>query len=92
MGALIGMVVFVAVVVWVAPSLTYNRSPLHMAFTLTAAAIVFLLTGLLGYAIKRTAGLPYLQPSHSVVWFQVWVGVAAVVLAAFFWRKALRIL
>jgi len=63
--------------------------PLHTAFTMTAAGIVFLLTGILGYSIRKSGGLPYLEHGGVVIWPQVWWGTAALALAAFFWRRAL---
>jgi hypothetical protein len=92
MVGLIGLIIFVAVVAWAAPRQglrKYNMSPLHQAFTFTAAALGFIATGLLGLAIQKSGGLPYLHSVHMVVWSQVWVGVGCAVLAAFFWWRAL---
>ena len=94
MAALLGMVAFVAVVVWAAgpKRLTHSASPLQAAFTTTAAGTVFLLTGSLGYEIRKSGVLPHIQHGDTVVWPQVWWGIGTLVVAAFFWRRALRTL
>ena|SRR5688572_29613747 len=67
-----------------------NRS-LWLAFNTTAAAVLFLVAGAIGYTLSKHArfvdGTPW---SGSVIWWQVGVGLALVPLAAFFWRKGLR--
>ena len=93
MVALIGMVVFVAVVIGAASRgglYKYNMSPLHGAFTFTAAGLAFLATGLLGFAIQKSGGIPYLHSVHMVVWSQVWIGMGCAVPAILLWSKALK--
>jgi hypothetical protein len=93
MAGLLGMFAFVAVVVWLAgPRLTHRMSPLHAAFTMTAAGMLFLLTGSLGYVIRKSGGVPFLQHQDAVIWPQVWWGIGALVAAILFWRRALQTL
>jgi len=65
-------------------------SPLQGAFTFTTFAVVFLMTGTLGYEIKKSGGVPYLRWTDGVVWEQIWWGVGASLLAALFWIVGLR--
>ena len=66
-------------------------SPLWMAFSATAGAIIFLIAGLAGYTLNRhdrfLAGTAW---ADGVIWWQVLVGLALVPLAAFLWRLGLR--
>ena len=66
-------------------------SPLWMAFSATAGAILFIVAGALGYTLNRhdrfVAGTAW---SDSVIWWQVAVGLALVPLAAYLWRIGLR--
>lgn len=65
--------------------------PLWLAFTATFAAVLFLVTGSIGYTLDRHArfvnGVAW---SDSVIWWQISVGLAAAIVAALFWHKALR--
>ena len=67
--------------------------PLHAAFSATAAAILFLVSGTLGYTIKKS-NWSFITASWSggVVWWEIVYGVVALVFAAYFWRKGLRTL
>lgn len=66
-------------------------SPLWMAFSATAAAILFIGSGAIGYALGRqerfVTGTVW---SDEVIWWQVGVGVAILPLAAILWRIGLR--
>ena len=66
-------------------------SPLWMAFSATAGAIIFLVAGVAGYTLNRhdrfLAGTAWVD---GVIWWQVLVGLALVPLAAFLWRIGLR--
>jgi hypothetical protein len=68
-----------------------RRRPLFNALSLTAAAALFLVTGLIGYTLDKhvqfVAGTAW---TGGVIWSQVAVGAALLVLAAFFWRSGLR--
>ena len=66
-------------------------SPLWMAFSATAGAIIFLVAGFMGYTLNRhdrfVAGTAW---ADKVIWWEVFVGLALVPLAAFLWRIGLR--
>lgn len=62
-------------------------SPLWTAFSTTAAAILFLGTGLSGYGRTVEASARW---SDAVVWREVGVGIALIPIALFLWRKGLR--
>ena len=66
-------------------------SPLWMAFSATTGAIIFLVAGLIGYTLNKhdrfVAGTPW---ADGVIWWQVFVGLALVPLAALLWRIGLR--
>jgi hypothetical protein len=68
-----------------------RRRPLFNALSLTAAAALFLVTGLVGYTLNKhdrfVAGTAW---SPSVIWWQVAVGAALLPLAVWFWRRGLR--
>jgi uncharacterized membrane protein (UPF0136 family) len=65
--------------------------PLHAAFTATAAAILFLVAGALGYTIEKS-NWSFITGTWSggVVWWEIFYGVVALLFAAYFWRKGLR--
>ena len=66
-------------------------SPLWMAFSATFAALLFVGAGTVGYTLDKhdrfVAGTAW---SDSVIWSQVWVGLAASLVAAYLWRRGLR--
>jgi uncharacterized membrane protein (UPF0136 family) len=67
------------------------RHPLHAAFTFTTFGMLFLAAGVIGYTFKRSnwyfiAG----SWSDGVVWWEVRYGLAALAIAAYFWRKGLQ--
>ena len=68
-----------------------RRRPLWNAFSLTAAAILLVVTGLVGYTLSKhdrfVAGTPW---TDGVIWWQVAVGGALLAAAVWFWRKGLR--
>jgi hypothetical protein len=65
--------------------------PLWLAFTSSAVALLFVGAGFLGYNLSRhsrfIAGTAW---SDTVIWWEVWTGLAATALAALFWRAGLR--
>ena len=68
-----------------------RQSPLWYAFTTTAVAAVFVISGSIGYKLQK--GLPVFSDarwSDDVIWSQVGVGLAFVPVALFFWRRAIR--
>ena len=64
-----------------------RRSPIFNALSLTAAAALFLVTGVIGYTLDRharfVAGTRVV--ADGVIWWQVAVGAALLVPAAWFW-------
>jgi hypothetical protein len=68
-------------------------SPLWRAFSLTFGAILFIGARTAGYTLDRF-NLDRLRTgtawSDSVIWWQVWTGLAAVPVAAYLCRRALR--
>jgi succinate dehydrogenase hydrophobic anchor subunit len=68
-----------------------RRSPIFNALSLTAVAILFLVSGVAGYTLDRharsVAGTAW---SPSVIWWQVLLGTALVPTALYFWRVGLR--
>jgi hypothetical protein len=66
-------------------------SPLWGAFTATAVAMLFLVAGTLGYRLR--GGVPFTIAgawSGTVVWSEIWVGVAVALIAIYLWRRGLR--
>ena len=67
------------------------QSPLWYAFTTTAAAALFLVSGSIGYKLQK--GPPLVSDARwadGVIWPQVWVGLACAAVAVFCWRSAIR--
>ena len=68
-----------------------RRSPIFNALSLTAASVLFVVTGGIGYTLSKhdrfVAGTPW---SPTVIWWQVGVGIALLPLAAYFWRRGIR--
>jgi hypothetical protein len=68
-----------------------RRSPIFNALSLTAAAALFLVTGLIGYTLDKHARfVSDTAWSTTVIWWQVAVGATLLALAAWFWRAGLR--
>jgi len=66
-------------------------SPLWMAFSTTATAILFVVSGALGYTLnKHTRFVNGTAWSDSVIWWEIWTGIAVALVAACFWRAGLR--
>lgn len=65
--------------------------PLHAAFTATAIAIVFLVSGTIGCTIeKNNWSFITLSWSDGVVWWEIFYGAVASLFAVYFWRKGLQ--
>jgi hypothetical protein len=96
MDRVVSLLIVVAVLVawlWLVPAGARSRrqSPLWGAFTATAAAILFVTAGAVGYKLNH--GLPFTVTSawtRSVIWSQVWVSLAAALAAAPLWRVGLQ--
>jgi len=68
-----------------------RRRPIFNALSLTAAAALFLVTGLIGYTLsKHDRFVDGTAWSPSVIWWQVAVGAVLLVLATWFWQRGLR--
>jgi hypothetical protein len=68
-----------------------TRNPQGAAFSTTFAAALFLITGLIGYGLQKGPALfAGSRWSNTIIWPQVWLGVAFLVAAVFCWRWALR--
>ena len=66
-------------------------SPLWLAFSATATSTMFVGAGIIGYMLsKRQRFLAGTGWSDTVIWWQIWVGLAAAVVALVFWRVGLR--
>jgi hypothetical protein len=66
-------------------------SALWLAFSSTTGAVFFLTAGVLGYRLDRRARFfTSTAWSDTVIWWQIWIGVAMAVAALYFWRRALR--
>ena len=65
--------------------------PLHAAFTFTTFGTLFLVAGAIGYTIKKSNwSLIAGSWSDGVVWWEVRLGLIALAIAAYFWRKGLQ--
>ena len=68
-----------------------NRSPFHHALTLTFVGTVFVVTGLLGCRIRKSPwSIVACRWSDTVWWPEVWFGATALLVAAYFWKRAIR--
>jgi hypothetical protein len=66
-------------------------SPLWMAFSATAASMLFVVAGAIGYTLsRRDRFVAETAWSDGVIWWQVLVGLALVPLALILWRVGLR--
>lgn len=87
------VVAFLAAWWWFAYGRSGGRvwSPMWLAFTTTATAALFLISGSIGYILDRrarfVAGTAW---SETVIWWEVGVGIALVPVAVYFWRRGFR--
>ena len=66
-------------------------SPLWLAFSASAAAMLFGVTGLIGYTLnKHDRFVDGTAWAGRVIWSQVVAGIVAAIVAAYFWRKGTR--
>jgi hypothetical protein len=66
-------------------------SPAWLAFTLTTAAVIFMVAGATGFILdKRTRFFAGTSWSSSVIWWEVGVGVVLVPVAVWSWMLAHR--
>lgn len=70
---------------------TWRYRPLGYAFNFTLLAAASLAAGLSGYRLsgpeRMRTGTPW---SGEIIWWEVWLGLAAACVAAYCWRKGLR--
>jgi hypothetical protein len=84
---------FLAAWTWVLNTRSGGRlwHPLWLAFGTSALAGLFIVAGSIGYILSKharfVAGTAW---SGTVIWWEVWTGVALVPLAAFLWRRGVR--
>ena len=90
MGPIAGLLILAAIVA-VAAWLRPKYRPLHVAFTATAASILFLVAGTFGYTIKKN-NWSFISGtwSEGVVWWEIVYGLVAMIFAIYFWRKGLQ--
>lgn len=70
-----------------------RRHPFSAAFGATFGAVLLLVPGVLGYELHKSDwSIMRVTVSDGPVWWQVYLGLAFVVPAVHFWRKALRAL
>src|SRR3954470_452301 len=63
--------------------------PLWMAFSATAAAVIFGIAGLSGYTLDRhDRFINHTSWVGHVIWPQVWIGLVAGAIAVYFMRRA----
>ena len=78
--------------VWIALGILWRRRlrtrPFQAAFSATAAAGLFLVTGLVGYSLRH--GFFHGIWTGTVVWWEIRLGLLFSILAAYFWRRSLR--
>jgi hypothetical protein len=86
----LGIVVIAAIgVAWHRNSM--RQSPQFAAFSTAFAAILFTVTGLAGFGLQK--GIPLFSEarwSETVIWPQVWLGLAFLVVSVFCWHKAIK--
>ena len=97
MGTVIAVVAMVAAVVAGWNVLLYKRplgpkwTALSMAVTTTFAALFFIGSGSVGYALSRhDRFVAHTAWTNGVIWAQVWVGLAVAACAVVLWRRALQ--
>src|SRR5215203_2586571 len=77
-------------VVWYRKSGHRMWSPLWMAFSATTTALLFLVSGSVGFSLSKHERFVAQSPwTGGVIWWQVFVGLSAAAMALFLWRKGL---
>lgn len=79
--------------VWFQYRLSRGRmwTPLWLSFSATAAAILFAVSGVIGYNLSRhSAFVNGTAWSGGVIWWEVGIGVALAFIAAPLWRAGVR--
>ena len=95
MGPLLGVLAIAAVL---ALAVRQHRAadqkhPFSAAFGATFGAVLLLVPGVLGYELHKSDwSIMRVTASDGPVWWQIYLGLAFVLPALYFWRKALRVL
>ena len=70
-----------------------RNNPFSAAFGTTFVAALLLVPGLLGYELHKSDwSIMRVTVGDGPVWWQIYLGLAFVLPAVYFWRKALRAL
>jgi hypothetical protein len=91
--AILAIVMLVATGLWLQYRLSRGRmwTPLWLAFTATAASVLFTSAGMLGYRLSKgarfDAGTAW---ASSVIWWQIGVGFVLAGVAAILWRQGVQ--
>ena len=91
--AVLVIATFIAAGTWFQYRLSKGRmwKPLWLAFSMTFAAILFVVAGLAGFRLdRRTAFFADGRWAGDILWWQCGLGVLFAVMAAVFWRLAIR--
>ncbi len=67
-----------------------NRHPLWPALSATAAAILFAVTGAIGYRLGKQERFVHGAWAGHVIWSEIAMGAAIGLVAVYFWSKGLR--
>lgn len=68
-----------------------TQNPFHNAFTFTLFGSLFVVLGLLGCRLRKSPwSIVACTWSETVWWKEVWAGVAILLFATYFWRKAIQ--
>jgi hypothetical protein len=68
-----------------------SMGPLWGAFNATLGSLLFLISGAVGY--KMSHGLPFANRAAwtgTIIWSEIWMGLALAAFAAVLWRLGLR--
>jgi hypothetical protein len=69
-----------------------GRNPFQIALGATACALLLIVTALLGCSLEKSNStfVKCAPWSETVLWTRVWIGVALLLFAGVFWRRAIR--
>ena len=66
-------------------------SPLWIAFSATAASVLYLVAGAIGYTLsKHDRSVTHTSWTGHVIWSEIGIGLLAGFVATYFWRRALQ--
>ena len=94
MGLLIGVLAIATVLgLAVRQHRAERKNPFSAAFGMTFAALLLVVPGVLGYELHKSDwSFMRVTVNDGPVWWQIYLGLAFVLPAVYFWRKALRAL